>query len=367
MRTLIDGHLDLAWNATSFDRDLTLSLQAMREAEASMTDLRARGRATTCFPELRRGGVRLCIATLLARSGPATGRQPAYARTDLDSACRIGAYAAAHAQLACYDLWQQQGHIRWIKTAEDLEDHWQQCASDSAADLPLGMILSMEGADPITDVEQLPLWYEKGLRALGASHYGHSHYAAGTATEGGLTDQGRQLLEAMSQLGMGLDVTHLADTAMEEAFDLFDGVLWASHHNSRTLVPGQRQLSDSQMRSVIEHDGVIGVAFDAWMMYPGWVRGETDPSVVKIEAAADHIDYVCQMAGNIKHIAIGSDLDGGFGTEQTPGDLNSIADLQQLDGILTARGYSDSDLDAIFHGNWLRIFRRLLSSGQGGS
>ncbi|QDV14149.1 Membrane dipeptidase (Peptidase family M19) [Rosistilla oblonga] len=357
MRTMIDGHLDLAWNATSFDRDLRLSLDEIRTREQSMTDLKSRTRGTTCFPELQASKIQVCIATLLARSGPATDRQTGYARTDLDFAHHIGAYAAAHAQLACYQLWEQQGAIRWIRTLTDLEDHWSKCNGESEP--PLGMILSMEGADPISDPDELPYWFGAGLRAIGLSHYGHGQYAAGTAVEGGLTEKGEQLLDAMAKLGMGLDVTHLADRAMEQAFDRFTGVLWASHHNSRTLVPGQRQLSDQQMKSVIEHDGVVGVAFDAWMMYPGWARGETDPNVVSIEAAADHIDYVCQMAGSTKHSAIGSDLDGGFGTEQTPGDLNSIVDMQQLDGILSRRGYSDDDLNAIFHGNWMRTFRKL--------
>jgi membrane dipeptidase len=110
----------------------------------------------------------------------------------------------------------------------------------------------------------------------------------------------------------------------------------------------------------VKRDAVIGVAFDAWMMYPGWERGKTPPAVVGIEAAADHIDHVCQLAGSTRHSAIGSDLDGGFGTEQTPRDLDTIADLQKLAGILAARGYTRADVEAIFHGNWLRFFSQAL-------
>ncbi|MEZ6087098.1 MAG: hypothetical protein R3C05_03505 [Pirellulaceae bacterium] len=145
MRTIIDGHLDLAWNAASFDRDLTASLDQLRANERLMNDMKCRGRATTSFPELRRGGVRLCIATLLARSGPATDRQAGYKRTDLDFAHPIGAYAAAHAQLACYHLWQRQGWIEWIRNLDDLERHWNRCRNSDVDDVPLGMILSMEG------------------------------------------------------------------------------------------------------------------------------------------------------------------------------------------------------------------------------
>jgi membrane dipeptidase len=100
------------------------------------------------------------------------------------------------------------------------------------------------------------------------------------------------------------------------------------------------------------------------MLYPGWKRGETQPEVVGLTAVADHIDHVCQIAGSVKHAAIGSDLDGGFGTEQTPHDLDTIADLQKLAEILSSRNYSDADIDLIFHGNWLRFFQESLPGGK---
>ena len=97
------------------------------------------------------------------------------------------------------------------------------------------------------------------------------------------------------------------------------------------------------------------------MLYPDWVRGETDPAVLTLESVADHIDHVCQLAGSTRHAAIGSDLDGGYGTEQTPGALDTIADLQELEGLLQAKGYKTEDIEAVFHGNWLRYFREAWS------
>ena len=126
-------------------------------------------------------------------------------------------------------------------------------------------------------------------------------------------------------------------------------------------MPHQRQFTDEQLKAIIERDGVIGAALDAWMLYPDWVRGETAPSVLTLASVADHIDHVCQLAGSTRHAAIGSDLDGGYGTEQTPGDLDTIADLQELDGLLRAKGYKTEDIEAVFHGNWLRFFREVLS------
>ena len=123
---------------------------------------------------------------------------------------------------------------------------------------------------------------------------------------------------------------------------------------------GDKVDTDEQIKLLIARGAVIGAALDAWMLYPGWIRGKTQPSVVGLEAVADHMDHVCQLAGNARHCAIGSDLDGGFGIEQTPNDLDTITDLQKLAGILAKRGYSDADIDGIFFGNWLRFFRAAL-------
>jgi len=242
-----------------------------------------------------------------------------------------------------------------LMTQEDLQEHdalWKNRKGDEK--LPIGIILSMEGADPVMSPDTLVDWWDLGLRAIEPAHYGRSHYASGTATEGPLTDAGRELIDEMGRVGIALDVTHLSDESMAEAFDRYQGPIWASHHNCRTLVPGDRQLTDDQIRQLIARDGVIGLALDAWMLLPGWIRGETDPSKVSMQDAADHIDHVCQLAGNTRHSGIGSDLDGGYGTEQTPGDLKTIYDLLKLEDILSGRGYSDADIDAIFYDNWMR-------------
>jgi membrane dipeptidase len=353
----------LAWNAASYDRDLSLSLDQMNEAERSMDDRRFRGHATVTFPEMRRTGIAVCIATLLSRSGPEHRRQNSYHRCDLDYATRLGCYAAAHGQLACYRYWESAGEITMISTREDLAEHHSRWATRRDDEqLPIGVILSMEGADPVLRPDTLIEWWDLGLRAIEPAHYGRSHYASGTATEGPLTDAGRELIDEMSRIGIALDVTHLCDQSMAEALDRYDGPVWASHHNCRALVPGDRQLTDDQILKICQREGVIGVALDAWMLAPDWVRGETTPEHVSMLDVANHIDHVCQLAGNTRHSAIGSDLDGGFGTEQTPGDMKSIYDLRKLEDILADRGYSDADIDAIFFGNWLRRMMSALPS-----
>jgi membrane dipeptidase len=167
----------------------------------------------------------------------------------------------------------------------------------------------------------------------------------------------------MERVGMILDVTHLSDQCFDEAMDLYGGPCLASHHNCRALVPNPRQISDDRIKKLIARGGVIGAAFDTWMLYPGWVRGETQPNLagVTLEKVVDHIDHVCQLAGNARHAALGTDLDGGFGKEQSPADLDTIADLQKLPALLRRRGYSEADIEGILHGNWVRFFHEAWS------
>ena len=124
---------------------------------------------------------------------------------------------------------------------------------------------------------------------------------------------GPDLLREMSACGMLLDTTHISDRSFWEALEYYPGPILASHQNCRALAPGERQFTDEQLKAIIERDGVVGAALDAWMLYPDWVRGETDPSVLTLSSVADHIDHICQLAGSTRHAAIGSDLDGGYG------------------------------------------------------
>jgi membrane dipeptidase len=263
--------------------------------------------------------------------------------------------------LAYYRVLEAQGKVRILTDWPGLEHHFSAWRARGAAE-PLGLVLSMEGADPIVWPEQIVSWWNDGLRVLGLSHYGISAYAHGTGTEGGLTERGRALLREMDAVGMVLDVTHLSEPAFWQALDGFQGQVLASHNNCRALVPGDRQFSDEQVRAILERDGVIGVALDAWMLYPGWIKGETSNTVVSMDAVVDQIDHICQVAGNTRHAGIGSDLDGGYGTEQCPNDLDTIADLQKIPHLLAQRGYGSDDIKAVMHGNWLRFFQQAWSA-----
>ncbi len=348
---IFDGHLDLAMNAVDWNRNLALPVAETRAAEAGMSQ-KGRARGTVAYPEMRRGSIGLCLATVLARVAQPGNPLPGFSTP-------AAAYAHAQAHLAYYRARQRDGTLRMIKTRADLGDHLSSWA-DHPESAPLGFMLTMEGADPVLEPEQLHEWQAQGLRAIGLVHYGKGRYAHGTHTVGGLTDLGRALLPEIRRAGLVLDLTHTADGSFWEAVEAFDGPIQCSHQNCRVLAPDQRQMDDDQLKAVIARGGVIGAALDAWMVVPGWVRGVTTNECCSLEHVALHIDRVCQLAGNSLHAAIGSDLDGGFGTEQCPGDLDTIADLQHLEPLLRAKGYGDDDVRNIFHANLVRLFQQAL-------
>lgn len=377
MRPLIDAHLDLAMNVIYYDRDIRQTVDEINAAESGLSDLKFRGNATLSLPELRESGVPVCFATLLSRSGPRHRRQPAYGRGDLDFPVREAAWACNQAQLALYRLLEQQGELRIIRTVEDLDEHWTgwQAAGDRAK-FPIGIVITMEGADGILEPAQVHDYFRDGVRAVGPAHYGHSHYAAGTGVEGGLTENGRRLLDEMAQCGMVLEVTHLADQAMAEAFSHWGNrPLWASHHNCRSLVPWQRQLTDAEITVISQCGGVIGTACDAVML--DWPFAEQvlerrragrdrDPALppltptVTLQSVVDQMVWVRSLTGSTDGIGIGTDLDGGYGNEQTPSDLRRYRDLHHLETLLERADFSSDQIDAIFHGNWLRVLRQWL-------
>lgn len=352
---IIDAHLDLSMNALEWNRDLTRPVSELRAREKGLTDKPDRGRGTVSLPELRRGGIGLVVATQIGRYVAPDNPLPGWHSP-------WQAWAQTQGQLAWYKEMEKAGEMVMIGDLASLDVHvsrWLGAGDDTAA-LPIGYILSLEGADSIVHPDYLQQAYGYGLRALGPAHYGPGRYANGTDSTGHLNAAGKDLLREMERLGIILDATHLCDDAFWDAMELFNGPVWASHNNCRALVDHNRQFSDEMIRALIAKGAVIGGALDAWMMVPGWVRGVSTPEGLhcNLEKVVDHLDHICQLAGNTLHVGMGTDLDGAFGKEQCPYDLDTIADLQRMSGLLAGRGYAPQDIDNILHGNWLRFLRK---------
>ena len=393
---IFDAHLDLAMNALEWNRDLTRPIDEIRAREKGKTDKPDRGRGTVCLSEMRRGGVGLCVATQIARI-----EHDAYSPV-FGWRSQAQAWAQTQGQLAWYRAMEEQGEMVQIRDAEGLEKHlrmWEEervgravpspprrngtspafsvqgnsshdenksedkGKEDSGKKLPIGYILSLEGADSILSLNHLERAWDYGLRAIGPAHYGPGVYANGTDATGGFNARGKGLIKEADRLGFILDATHLCDDCFWEALDLYQGPIWASHNNCRALVPHNRQFSDDQIKALVQRGAVMGAALDAWMMVPGWIRGKTTPEAagLKLEKIVEHIDHVCQIAGNARHSGIGSDLDGAFGREQTPTDLDTIADLARIGELLRDRGYAKEDVAGVMGGNFIRFLKEAWS------
>jgi len=345
MKFIIDIHLDLSMNAIEWNRDLTQSVLQINAQEKNLIDKPDRGKATVSLQAMREGNIGFCVATQIARYVKSNNPLPGW-----NSPAQ--AWAQTQGQLAWYRAMEKANEMVQIIDKKGLQSHLDLWSS-SEPNKPIGYLLNLEGADSIVTLDHLHKAYEQGLRAIGPAHYGPGTYAHGTDSEGGLGTKGKELLNEIEKLNMILDVTHLCDQSFWEAIDHYNGKMWASHSNCRSLVPNQRQFSNLQIKELIARKAIIGMAFDAWMMIPKWQKGISDPkkSGLVIETIIDHIDHICQLSGNSDHIALGTDLDGGFGKEQCPYDLETISDLQKMDALLKKRGYSENDIQKILNQN----------------
>jgi membrane dipeptidase len=350
---IIDAHLDLSMNAMEWNRDLRKPVHQIRQREHGLSDKPDRGKGTVAFPELRKGNVGLVVATQIARYLAPDNPLPGWHSPEQ-------AWAHTQGQLAWYKAMEEAGQLTPVTDFASLEKHLSVWLDELPfLDKPIGYILSLEGADSLVNLNYLEKAYSYGLRALGPAHYGPGRYAQGTNATGKFTPKGLDLLKEMERLNIILDATHLSDESFWDAMDHFNGHIWASHNNCRTLVNHTRQFDDRQIKELISRGAVIGGALDTWMMVPGWVRKESTPESMNcsLETIIDHLDHICQIAGNALHIGIGSDLDGAFGKEQSPYDLDTIADLQKLPALLAKRGYTSQDINNVMHHNWVRFLQ----------
>ncbi|MDJ0755697.1 MAG: membrane dipeptidase [Ardenticatenaceae bacterium] len=349
---IIDAHLDLAHSALENGRDLFASLADLREHETHqpLKD----GVATVTFPELRQGNVGLVFATIFIR--PAQRKKDPPAKT-MFYRTADEAYAKAGQQLDYYRrLTDETPSIRLVGDIASLDE----VKNGQEQEKPLlGLVPSMEGADPIRHPQELEEWWERGLRVIGPA-WDDTRYAAGAwrGTRHGFTKEGFELLEVMTDLGFILDLTHLGETAVQEALERYDGPIVATHSNCRRLVPqwGQRHLTDDHIRLLGERDGVVGIVLANPFLRKNHVQGERK-ELVTLDHVVAHIDHVCQLLGSADHVGIGSDFDGGFGQQDIPVELDSIADLAKIGEKLKEKGYDPADINLIMGGNWERVLR----------
>ena len=362
MPLIVDSHQDIAWNMLALGRDYTRSAAETRRIERGGPNVEHNGDSLLGWPDYQQGQVAVVFSTLFAaplRHSEGDWDSQVYA--DFEQAHRL-----YRAQLDAYHRLcdQHPDKFRLIASGADLRETlsaWERPLEAEQAGRPVGFVVLMEGAEGIRHIDELPAWVESGVRMIGPAWAG-TRFCGGTREPGPLTDDGRELLEAMAGFNLILDLSHMDALSARQALDLYPGPVAASHSNALALLKGSysnRHLTDEVIAGILERDGVIGVVPYNKFLKPGWTAAEGKQAVTLAHLAA-HIDHICQMAGDARHAGLGTDFDGGFGWASTPSEINTIADLQKLGPLLAERGYSPMDIEAILGGNWLRFLREAL-------
>lgn len=370
---IVDAHQDLAWNMQTFGRDYVRSVAETRRIEADGPTPARNGDTLLGWSEYQRGRVALIFAVLFA----------APARWCLHEWDKIGyadmqqAHDVYSAQLDLYERLADEhaDKFRLVHSQPDLDsllDIWAQAPDPAAGESgddesqpkagnPVGLVMLMEGAEGVRQPGELEEWWGRGVRIIGPAWKG-TRFCGGTNEPGPLTPEGFALLERMADLGFGLDLSHMDEQAVLQALDFYPGEILASHAPPASMLPGNtsnRFLSDRVIRGILERDGVVGLGALNGFLKIGW-REIGSREDVHIDLLVAQIDYICQLAGDARHVGLGSDFDGGFGLQSVPIEFDTIADLQKLAPLLADKGYSDEDIAAVLGKNWLARLQRIL-------
>jgi membrane dipeptidase len=357
---LVDGHEDLAWNAITFGRDYTKSVAETRAQENNTEVPKHNGQTLLGWPEWVKGRIAVIFATLFAaperrKEGP----WDTLCYRDFDQA-----YQLYRSNLAYYQrLDEEHGDkFQLISGCRDLEGILNQWNGVDSKDPQIGLVLLMEGAEGVREPSAVQEWFDAGVRILGPAWTG-TRYAGGTGEPGPLTPAGRTLLDAMTEVGMILDLSHMSEEGSLEALDRYEGSLIASHSNPLALMPHSRRperyLSDRVIVGIAERGGVIGIVLPNYFLVDGW-KPEDGRDAVTLDNVVAHIDHICQLLGSAKYVGIGSDFDGGFGLDKVPSGLDSVADLGLIGDVLSERGYQLEEVEGVLGGNWLNMLRQAL-------
>jgi membrane dipeptidase len=359
---VVDAHEDLAWNILTFQRDYLRPVAETRRLEIGSEAVQENGESCIGYPEWIEGKVAIVFATLFAAPRRSTlgavKGESSYSTTE-------EAYTLYKQQIDTYHHWVKQtpDKLTLVDSRAALEEVLATWADGYSGQRKVGLVILMEGADGVRTPAEVSTWKEWGVRLIGPA-WNRTQYVGGTGEPGGFTDSGLHLLQAMTEHDLILDLSHLADEAVPQAFEHFPGMIVATHANARALLPSarapERHLTDAAIKGVAERNGVVGVVLANFFLRDGYGR-DSQRTDVTLDHIAAHIDHMAQLVGNTRHIGIGSDFDGGFGLSRIPTGIDSVADLQRIGGHLSQRNYSDSQIEGILGGNWLRVLRDTLA------
>jgi membrane dipeptidase len=312
---IVDAHLDIGWNAIASGR--------------SFPGEPAKGYVVS-RSALERAGVGLVFATLY--TAPASAGRSMRTRFVYETA-----HEAEIMAIAQVNYYRTTG-LELILDRAGLAAYARRWRPGR-----LAAVMSMEGADPIETPAQLGAWVDRGVRIVGPA-WGRTRYSGGTRAPGGLTALGLQLLKAMRRKKVILDISHMADQAVADAFELWNGPIMASHSNARSLVPGDRQITDATVAEIGRRGGVMGISFYASHLRPN--------GLATLDDVVRHAVHIARAAGGPEHVGIGTDLDGGFDAKHAA--MKDTRNFRVLERKLR-KNFTPAEVEGIMGANWLRF------------
>ena len=347
--------------------------------------------------KMRKGGVDAVVMAVAVGPGPRNAEGYAQARGRADE--ELAAVLAMTSD--------PTSSVVLVRSADELVRAHEEGTS--------ALILGFQNARILgTDVSALDEFYAAGVRVFALTHMGHNDFADSSrpiyigeidehepeAVHGGLSDLGKQAIRRINELGGIVDVSQLSKLAAMQVFALSTAPVIASHSNVRSLSDVSRNLSDQEIDRIGEIGGVIHIApfrgylFDSSdkelvkqirivrrtagieedYLYPFELYWEIDDSKVQqtflnavsellgpgsVDDMLDHIDYVVKRIG-IDHVGIGTDFNHGSGIH----GFNDASEALNVTIGLLERGYSQQDIEKIWGGNFLRIFREAESGSK---
>ncbi|MCH7791684.1 MAG: membrane dipeptidase [Planctomycetes bacterium] len=332
-----DAHLDLAYLAEC-GRDMAAPLDPSTQPHPP---------AAVTFPSLASGRIETCLGTIFTEAidpgSDAKYATIAYPAGDADAAHRAGCR-----QLDRYARWRAEGLIRLFNDEQ----------SDRPA-LPIALGVLIECADPIRVPDELSWWVERGVVAVGMAWWKSSRYAGGNGTDGPLTAMGRELAQAMDELGVVHDLSHLSQRATDQLLAATDKPVIASHSNCRALIDGdnQRHLTDETIAEIGRRGGVIGLNLcSPFLVQAGDAGGPASGTRATIDDCARHVEHICAIQGDRRGVGLGSDMDGGFSADRLPVGITTPSDLNLIPDALKERGWTEDELRGFRFDNWSRFF-----------
>ena len=282
------------------------------------------------MPRAMRGGLGGCFTSIFLTNERAEYNAAAYAIAEMNDVFRIAD--------------RSEGRFRVCRTVSEVKQAW--------ADDAFASVFMFEGADPISaSLKELRVFYEAGLRLLAPTWSRSTIFAHGVAFHGelpqaGLTDLGRKLVHECNDLGIILDVSHINPAGFWDMIQESRDPIVATHSSVKAISPHVRNLDDEQIRAIANKGGTIGINFANLFLRPD-MESADDTS---LDLIVSHFDHIVNLVGD-EHVSFGTDFDG----TDIPAVVKDAAGLPVVMRALQAKGYSDTRLERIAHGNFLRV------------